>query len=138
MFRTGAAAADPPTPHAVDLPAELVALSVLELDLPAPGGGWAAHLADRGISIILDDIGRAAVARDDARRLFAEQREAEARGRERAAELERAAVEADQLRRAQMGDGVPAAVIPTGMSSAEAVHAAELDSRVSAAPVVGG
>jgi hypothetical protein len=55
-------------------PAELVPLSVLELDLPAPGDGWAAHLAHRGVEIVLDDIGRAAVARSDARMLFAERR----------------------------------------------------------------
>ena len=83
-------------------------------------------LADRGIPITIDDIGRASVARADARRLFTEQREVEARGREKAAELERQAVEADQLRRAQLGVGVPASAL-NGMSYAEAVQSMELD-----------
>jgi hypothetical protein len=42
---------DPPGDHRIPL-------SHLELDLPAPAGGWAAYLADRGISITIDDIGR--------------------------------------------------------------------------------
>ena len=53
MFRTLPAAADTPTPPAVDLPAELIALSHLALDLGVPPEGWAAYLADRGISITI-------------------------------------------------------------------------------------
>ena len=126
MFRT--VTADPPTGANVQVaPEELVPLSVLELDLPTPGEGWAAYFADRGISITIDDIGRASVARSDARQLLTEKRKAEARGREKAAELERQAIEADQLRRAQLGVGVPASAL-NGMSYAEAVQSMELDS----------
>ena len=95
---------------------QLVPLSVLELDLPAPGEGWAAYLADRDISITIDDIGRASVARSDARRLFDEKRESEARAREHAAVVERQAIEADQRLRASLGVGLPAAAIPHGMT----------------------
>ena len=62
-----------PTPQPdVAPPVELIALSVLQLDLSTPGEGWPAFLAARGISITIDDIGRASVARSDARLLFAE------------------------------------------------------------------
>ena len=80
-------------------------MSVLELELPAPGQGWAAHLADRGISITIDDIGRAAVSRSDARRLFDEKREREAQVREHAAVVERQAIEADRQWRAALAGG---------------------------------
>jgi hypothetical protein len=53
---------------------EPVPLSVLELDLPAPTIGWAAGLAERGIEVVLDDLGRLAVSRANARRLFEEKR----------------------------------------------------------------
>jgi hypothetical protein len=122
--------ADPPTDHVdVEPLAELIALSHLQLDLPAPGEGWPVHLARRGVEITLDDLGRASIARADARRLFSERREAEARSREKAAERERQAVEADQRFRAQLGVGVPASAF-AGMTYAEAVAAAELDSQV--------
>ena len=85
---------------------ELVPLSVLELDLPAPVEGWTAYLADRDIRIVLDDLGRAAVARSDARQLFDENREREAQAREHAAEVERQAIEADRQWRAQLNPGV--------------------------------
>jgi hypothetical protein len=80
-----------------------VPLSVLELDLPAPAEGWHVYLAGRGVEVTLDDIGRAAISRADARQVFDERREAEARRREKAAELERQAVVRDQQRRAQIG-----------------------------------
>jgi hypothetical protein len=107
-------------------PSEVIPLSVLELDLPAPGEGWPTYLTGRGVEVTLDDIGRAAISRADARQLFDEQREAEVRRRERAAQLERQAVERDQQRRAPLGQGVK---IPAGMSYAEAVMQAELDSQ---------
>jgi hypothetical protein len=47
--------------------ADLVPLSLLELDLAAPVEGWNLHLADRNIEIVEDDIGRAAVSRPDVR-----------------------------------------------------------------------
>jgi hypothetical protein len=122
--------ADPPvrTPEYEVDPPELIPLSVVALDLlPAPAD-WSAFLADRGIEIVLDDIGRAAITRADARRLFDERREAQAKAREMRAAAEKRAVEQDQQFRAQLGTGIPASVL-SGMSYAEAMHAAELDSQ---------
>jgi hypothetical protein len=119
MFRNTLPAADPPTHvDVVDPPEPVVPLSHLELDLARPPEGWATFLADRGISITIDDLGRASVSRSDARQLLTEQREAEVRRREKAAELERQAVERDQAWRAQLGGGIPAYAIPDGVVSA--------------------
>ena len=119
-----------PEPSRVDVdPVEQpVPLSELELDLPAPGEGWPAHLAHRGVEIVLDDLGRAAVARGDARRLFTERREAEAKAREHAAAAELQAIERDRQFRASLGRGLPTSMIPAGMSAGEVVASAELDS----------
>jgi hypothetical protein len=109
MFRDNNGAAAEPRPDVVpcDHP---VPLSVLELDLDqAPAGGWAAYLADRGIELALDNVGRLAVARQDARTLLAEKREDEERRREAAARQEQQAIEQDQERRAQIWRGVPRA-----------------------------
>jgi hypothetical protein len=111
----------------VDPVEQPVPLSELERDLPAPGVGWAAHLSDRGVQVVLDDLGRAAVARRDARLLFAESREAAALKARMLEAAERAAVEADQQFRAQLGVGVPASAL-NGVSYAEAVQSMELDS----------
>jgi hypothetical protein len=61
---------------------QLIPLSELALDLDAPGGGWPAYLVARGVPILEDDIGRPSIARSDARQLFVERRESEARARE--------------------------------------------------------
>jgi hypothetical protein len=90
---------------------------------------WNVYLAGRGIAVVDDDIGRPAVARADARQLLTEQREAEARGREKAAELERQAVEQDRQRRASIWGGIPADMIPVGVSPAQAMVLAEKDAR---------
>jgi hypothetical protein len=135
MFRSPVAA-DPPFSTNVE-PAEqggnhgchLIPLSVLELDLAAPPLGWNVYLAGRGIAVVDDDIGRPAVARADARMLIAEQREAEARGREKAAELERQAIEADQLQRAQIWKGLPRHMIPDGVSPAQWMAQADRDAQ---------
>jgi len=121
----------PVTEPAADavVPADLVPLSHLELDLPAPVESWAAHLAARNIETTLDDIGRMSISRDDARLLIAEQREAEVRRREKAAELERQAVEADQRRRAQIWRGVPAGLLPADVHPARAMLEASRDAR---------
>jgi hypothetical protein len=75
MFRTVPAAE--PT-HEVIVPADL--LTQLELDLAPPSsGGRRAFLAANGITVLVDDIGRDAIFRADARRLITERREAEAR-----------------------------------------------------------
>ena len=127
MFRT--APVIEPAPDVMH-EASPVPLSVLQLDLDAPTvGGWPAYLADRGISITIDDIGRASVSRSDARQLLTEQREAEVRRREKVAELERQAVEQDQQRRTQIWGGIPADLIPVGVSAAQAMMAAEKDAR---------
>jgi hypothetical protein len=128
MFRSTVIAADPPTQHDVD-PPELVPLSVLALDLTVPVEGWATFLADRGISITIDDVGRASVSRSDARQLLTEQRENEVRRREKAAELERRAVEQDQQRRAQIYAGIPATAIPADVHPARAMLEASRDAR---------
>jgi hypothetical protein len=36
-------------------------LSELQLDLDESSTGWASHLADRGIEIVLDDLGRTSI-----------------------------------------------------------------------------
>jgi hypothetical protein len=109
-------------------PSEVIPLVVLKLSL-APPVEWAAFLADRGMSIIIDDIGRPSVSRSDARLLLTEQREAEKKRREKAAELERQAVEADQQRRAQIYAGIPAAAIPADVHPARAMLEASRDAR---------
>jgi hypothetical protein len=120
MFRNNNGAAEP-SPDVVpcDHP---IPLSVLELDLgQAPVGGWAAYLADRGVELVLDDVGRLAVSRDDARALLAEKREAEAHAREVMERREQQFIEQDQLRRANMPRGMPAGMVPDGLTGAEAM-----------------
>lgn len=99
---------------------ELVPLSVLSLDLAEPATGWAADLGARGIAIVPDDIGRAAVSRDDARRLIADRRDearaAEARQREA---TERMDAEFEARRQAQLPPGLAADRVPEGMTAAE-------------------
>jgi len=115
-----------PTPVPLE---QLVPLSVLQLDIEQPTVGWAAHLADRSIEIVLDDLGRAAVARGDARRLFAEQRELEARRAEALRRADEAAEEFDRQRRAQLFAGFDASLVPAGMSAASAMLLAGHDDR---------
>jgi hypothetical protein len=107
---------------------DLIPLSVLSLDLQPPQEGWTVYLEGRGIAVVTDDIGRLAVARSDARQLFAEKREAEAKARAHAVEVKLQMIEADRLRRAQLGTGISAAAL-NGMSYGEAVQEAELNSR---------
>jgi hypothetical protein len=123
MFRSPVVA-DPPT-HVEESTSELIPLSILQLDLPAPVEGWNSYLNSRSIPVVEDDLGRAAVARSVARMLLAEQREQEARSRELAAERERQAIEADRLRRAQIHPGIPAYLIPDGVSPGLAMAQAE-------------
>jgi hypothetical protein len=108
---------------------EPIPLSILELDLPAPTIGWAAGLAQRGISVVTDDLGRLCVARADARRLFDEQREHEARAREALARREAAAVAAYEQQRASIWKGVPADRLPVGVSASDAIVAAAKDAQ---------
>jgi hypothetical protein len=120
MFR-----GDPVTEPAPDVvaspPSEPVPLSVLELDLAAPPFGWLIELDRRHIPIILDDLGRRAISRDDAKMLLAEAAEAEAEKARRRKLAEAQAVADDQLRRAQIWPGVPADHMPPGVPPAAAM-----------------
>jgi hypothetical protein len=89
-----------------------VPLSHLALDLPSPVEGWPAFLGARGIAIVPDDLGRDAIPRQAARRLLDEKREQELRQAALARLAEQQAVEADELRRASIWKGVPAAALP--------------------------
>jgi hypothetical protein len=128
MFSKTAPVAEPARDESSHLE-PLVPLSVLELDLDPPTGGWAHCLADRHIEIVLDDLGRAAISRDAAKQLFAEKREAEAEQARKREDLERRLVEQDQLRRAQIWGGIPANMIPDGVSAAQAMAAADRAAR---------
>jgi hypothetical protein len=105
----------------VVVPADVIPLSHLELDLPTPVEGWTVFLAARGIEVTLDDIGRMAVARDDARRLLTEKREREAEQARRRKLAEAQAVADDQLRRSRIWRGVPADHMPPGVPPAAAM-----------------
>jgi hypothetical protein len=98
-----------------------IPLSILELDLPAPTIGWAAGLAEKGVDIVTDDLGRLCVARADARRLFDEQRESEARAREMASENERQAIARDRAWRASLPRGAAWYDVPAGVHPATAM-----------------
>jgi hypothetical protein len=124
MFRTPVAepAHDEVISHVINNP---VPLSVLELDLSTPVEGWTIFLASRNIEIVLDDLGRLSISRVDARQLFDERREAEARKREAAAAAEREAIEADQQFRSTLWGGLPWYELPGGVSPAQALGAAD-------------
>jgi hypothetical protein len=107
------------------MPEQAVPLSELERDLPVPAAGWAAELAARGVAVVLDDLGRAAVDRATARVLFAEHREQEEASARQRAELERRVVAADEARRAALPRGIPVGQVPTGMSAAEILMASD-------------
>jgi hypothetical protein len=105
-------------------PGEPIPLSILSLDLDEPGNGWAACLAAKGISTVLDDLGRLCVARADARMLFRERAEAVARAREITARRD-AQLEGQRV----VFRGIPADEIPAGMTAAEAMMAGDPDLR---------
>jgi hypothetical protein len=130
MFRTNTAPVeageierrDPGPDH------DLVPLSHLKLDLPDQSD-WHAYLAGRNIEIVEDDLTRPAIARGAARMLLAEERQREQLRREKAAEAERQAVEADERRRASIWRGLPSEYLPVGASPAAAMLAADRDAR---------
>jgi hypothetical protein len=99
---------------------EPIPLSELERDLGRPAADLAAELASRGVEVVEDDLGRAAVDRVTARLLFTEARENEARMARHRLEVERLAIAADAARRAAIPRGVPV-VGPAleGLSAAE-------------------
>jgi hypothetical protein len=116
---------------------EPIPLSVLELDLATPTIGWSAYLAEKGINVVLDDLGRLSIHRVDAKRLFVEKREAEQKARELAAATERAAIEKDQQFRAALPRGLPWYALPDGVSFAEAAAAEEAAKHPSRTPSPG-
>jgi hypothetical protein len=131
MFNKTALVAEPtPVEVATTVPTDLIPLSVLALDLPEPpAGGWTAYLVGRGLEVLTDDLGRLAVTRADARRLFDKRREDEARRREVAERQERQAVEADRAFRAALPKGLHWTAIPDGASAAQVWAQAEKDAR---------
>jgi hypothetical protein len=125
MFRNMMPAAVAPV-DVID-PVDLIPLSQLALDLPAPATGWLVELERRGVEVMVDDIGRRAVTRDVARMLFAEHAAAEARRREVTERNEAAAEEKDRAWRAQLHPGVPWHRMPDGVPPAAAMLQAGKD-----------
>jgi hypothetical protein len=125
MFKTSTPVAE--SAPVVPAPSDLIPLSHLELDLPAPTTGWLIELDRRGIEVVVDDVGRKSISRADARLLLDEQRENEARAREVAERNERQAIEADRQRRAQLSPGVPWYEIPADLLPVQAMTAAARD-----------
>jgi hypothetical protein len=126
MFRTAPAAEPPADVVAAD---DTIPLSHLELDIDAPGNGWGAYLADKGINVVLDDLGRLSISRGDARTLFTERREAEAHAREVMARNEQAAVQRDQEWRAALPRGAAWYDVPPGVHPATAMLQAAKDAQ---------
>src|SRR5215207_7540038 len=116
MFRAAAA----PSVEEAASP-DVVPLSLLSLEMDAPEG-WPAYLAARGVAVLVDDVGRDAVSRSDARVLLAEYRETVAAEREAVARkreaLEREAEERDRAWRAELWGGLPAERLPIGVAPA--------------------
>jgi hypothetical protein len=131
MFNKATAAATVAEPASDVEPFEpLIAITTLALDLgEAPAEGWAAHLINRGVLVELDDIGRPAVSRDDARLLISERREAEERKARQRKLAEAKAVADDQLRRSQIWGGVPAEALPVGVSASSVMLQAARDAQ---------
>jgi hypothetical protein len=113
----------------VNVAADVIPLSHLELDLVAPVEGWTVFLAARGVEVTLDDIGRMSIARVDARRLLTEKREREAEQARRRKLAEAQAVADDQIRRAQIWQGVPADHMPPGVAPAAVMLQASRDAQ---------
>jgi hypothetical protein len=111
MFRS--TPIDVATAHDVVVPEEdVIALSVLALDLPQPPEGWAAYLGRRGVAIVPDSLGRDAVGHDAARRLLDERRADELRRARHLAVAEAEAEAADRVKFAQIWRGVSADAFP--------------------------
>jgi len=104
-----------------------IPLSHLELELgAAPLDNWDGYLSGLGIAMVLDDIGRKAIARPDARRLLSECEAAEVRRREVAARND---AEAERQRLASVWRGIPADQVPAGLTPAMAMMPAEYENR---------
>jgi hypothetical protein len=103
----------------------LIPISHLALDLPAPATGWLDDLERCGIEVVPDDVGWPSITTADARRLFDEHREAEARKREVMQRIEAEAIRKDQAFRAQLWGGVRAEHMPPGAPAAVMLAAAK-------------
>ena len=101
------------------------ACSRCTLDAPSVGG-WDVYLAGRGITVVVDDIGRKSITRSDARRLFDERREAEARQQE---DVKRRDGEIGAQRVAGLRRGVPWYEVPDGVLPVVAMTAADRDAQ---------
>jgi hypothetical protein len=115
----------------VKVPAgEPIPLSVLALDLDQqPANGWTVWLAEQGISITFDDLGRRCISRADAKRLLDEKRQAEIRRQDLSARLEQEAVEKDQAFRASLPRGAAWYDVPPGVHPATAMLQAAKDAQ---------
>jgi hypothetical protein len=120
MFSKAAPVVEP-APDVKEPSEELIPLSHLALELLEPPIGWTAYLASRGIDVIDDCIGRAAITAADARMLITEKREAEVRNREAMERREAQLIQQDRLRRASLPTGIPAGMVPDGLRPAEAM-----------------
>jgi hypothetical protein len=94
-----------------------------------PRGDWATELAARGTQVLTDDVGRSAISRADARQLFDERRESEARKREVMERQEQAAIQADQQFRARLHPGIPWYQVPDGVLPVQAMTQAARDAQ---------
>jgi hypothetical protein len=128
MFNKATAPAVEPADD-MNVAADVIPISHLELDLVAPVEGWPSFLAARDIEITLDDIGRMSVSRADARQLLTEKREREAEQARRRKLADAEAVAADQIRRAQIWQGVSADLMPVGVAPAAVMLQASRDTR---------
>jgi hypothetical protein len=98
---------------------QVITLSELGLDLPTPAAGWAAEMAARGVEVVRDDLGRAAISRRAARLLFTEHLAEEELAARKRAEIEQRAVEAHQRFLASLPAGIPAGAVPEGIAAAQ-------------------
>jgi hypothetical protein len=111
-------------------PADPVPLSHLALDLEQqPAEGWVAYLANHGIAIAFDDLGRRCISRADAKRLLEQQRLNEIRRQDVMARAELAAIEADRKFRAGLHPGIPWYEMPPGVLPVEAMTQSAKDAR---------
>jgi hypothetical protein len=98
---------------------EPMPLTELARDLPEPVGGWNVELERRGIPVVQDDVGRPSVDRKTAKALYAEHRERQEAAARYRAEIEQRLIAADEARRAAIPKGIPAGMVPEGISAAQ-------------------
>ena len=121
-------------PPIVANPSDLVPISQLELDLPAPVTGWLVELDRRHVVVLRDDIGRDSITRADARELIHEHRENEARKIRMQQQIDRQAIAADQEWRASLNPGIPWYNIGRDISPAAALLEAQRDAEYAGRP----